>query len=370
MNAIAEVPRIQPLHAPAASALFKPSVPAAAAATFQQLIDDLPEQIALLDLEGTIVAVNHAWHKACVDHGYSNIAPGYNYRDFCAAKAAEGYEPAIVALAALDEIVSGKRNAWQLDYNGRERWSGRDYRISLHRIAVGDQQLISVTRFDLTELFELRRIKDDFTHSLIEGQMVERQRMARELHDSTSQLLTGIGLLLARLKQDPATRDSSSLVEEMQELVRETQREVRSVSYVAHSPALDVGLEDALRSLVAGFGDRTGLLTRFGIDGGPASLSPEDEHALYRVAQEALSNVYRHARAGSVWIYLGSRESMTHLVVADDGIGISADTLAGRGNIGVGLSGMRSRLAQIGGRLTVRRLALGTAVIASLPSAR
>jgi signal transduction histidine kinase len=370
MNAIAEVPRIQPLHAPAASALFKPSVPAAAAATFQQLIDDLPEQIALLDLEGTIVAVNHAWHKACVDHGYSNIAPGYNYRDFCAAKAAEGYEPAIVALAALDEIVSGKRNAWQLDYNGRERWSGRDYRISLHRIAVGDQQLISVTRFDLTELFELRRIKDDFTHSLIEGQMVERQRMARELHDSTSQLLTGIGLLLARLKQDPATRDSSSLVEEMQELVRETQREVRSVSYVAHSPALDVGLEDALRSLVAGFGDRTGLRTRFDIEGGRASLSPEEEHALYRVAQEALSNVYRHARAGTVHVYLSPRGSATHLVVADDGIGISAETLAGRRTIGVGLSGMHSRLAQIGGRLTVRRLAPGTAVIASLPSAR
>jgi len=99
-------------------------------------------------------------------------------------------------------------------------------------------------------------------------------------------------------------------------------------------------------------------------------LTDDRELAVYRVVQEALSNVYRHARAGSVWIYLGSRESMTHLVVADDGIGISADTLAGRGNIGVGLSGMRSRLAQIGGRLTVRRLALGTAVIASLPSAR
>ena len=77
-------------------------------------------------------------------------------------KAAEGYEPAAHAVAAIDDIASGKRSFWQLIYNGRERWSGRDFQICMHRMEVGTQSFISVTRFDLTEIVELRRVRDDF----------------------------------------------------------------------------------------------------------------------------------------------------------------------------------------------------------------
>ena len=352
---------------PYASQLIEAAGTAALGGTMQQLIDDLPEQIALLDESCTILVANRAWRQIVEKYGYPDALPGQNYRTFCANKAAEGYRPAMEAGAALDEMSSGKRTFWQYFYNGRERWSGHDFQICFHRIEVGGRQLISVTRFDVTELIELRRLRHDFTTSLIEGQAVERQRMARELHDSTSQLLTAIGLLLGRLEHEAPTRESLGLVGELQDLVRETQQEIRSISYLAHPPALEqMGLVGAMKSMVEGFGRRTGLEASFEINGEEVAISPADEGVIYRIAQEALSNIHRHARATRLRALLCFRGTVIHFVIVDDGIGISAETLAGTGRVGVGLPSMRSRTSEIGGRLSVRRLSPGTAIIASV----
>ena len=74
--------------------------------------------------------------------------PGHNYRATCMKRAAEGYQPAVSALAAIDEIIAGTRDYWQLVYNGGERWSHHDFRICFHRILDGGRPLILVTRFD------------------------------------------------------------------------------------------------------------------------------------------------------------------------------------------------------------------------------
>ena len=172
--------------------------------------------------------------------------------------------------------------------------------------------------------------------------------------------------MLCRLKQEQASEQSLALVEELQQLVMETQREIRLVSYLAYPPALqNVGLVAALKSVAEGFGRRTGLQTSFELQGEPMNLSAEAESALYRVAQEALSNIHHHAQASRVRVFLGFRRSALHLIVADDGIGVSRETLALPGHTGVGIASMQSRLAEIGGRLSIRRLARGTAVAAS-----
>lgn len=337
--------------------------PAAIAETMQQLIDDLPEQIALLDEQCTILAANRAWTETVLEHGYFDGLPGGNYRDFCVAKAEQGYEPAVEAVAALKDICSGVRTFWQMAYNGGDRWNDRDYQISIHKIKVGAQTLLSVTRFDLTELLELRRAKADFPQSLLDGQTLERRRMARELHDSTSQLLTAAGLLLARLKMQPATGESSAIVEELQSLLGEAQQEIRLVTYLAHPPALGRrSLAEALKALVEGFGRRTGMQTSFEIRGEPRRLNSDSAH--YRVAQEALSNVFRHAGADRVRVMLFYRPSGVHLVIADDGCGIPVRGIADCD--GVGLASMRARLQEVGGRLMVRRIEPGTAVLATV----
>jgi signal transduction histidine kinase len=346
------------------------SAAAAFTHTMQQMIDDLPEEIALLDQDCRMLAVNRSWRYVCVESGNLDAMPGCNYREVCKRKAAEGYEPAARAYMAFGEISSGQRDFWQMTYNGGLRWSGRDYQFCMHRIAVGAETLIMVTRFDLSELLELRRIKKDFSASLVRGQTMERQRVARELHDSTSQLLATIGLLLGRLRLQSPNRESLSVVEELQELLTQAHQEIRLISYLAHPPEIEkMGLADALKALVKGFGRRTGVDARFEIQG-KGFLPAVTESAFYRIAQEALSNVHRHSRASRVRLMLSSRPASAHLVIADDGVGISRDILAGSEGAGVGLASMRSRLREIGGRLMVRALSPGTMIVASVNTER
>ena len=131
---------------------------------------------------------------------------------------------------------------------------------------------------------------------------------------------------------------------------------MRTLSYLLHPPLLDeVGLEAALRWLAKGFGERSGIATEARIDDLPAAPAPEVATAIFRVAQEALSNVHRHA--GSPWarISLRLRGGWIELRVEDGGSGIrsadSKDEPADMQAVGVGISGMRVRAAQLGGRL-------------------
>jgi signal transduction histidine kinase len=120
-----------------------------------------------------------------------------------------------------------------------------------------------------------------------------------------------------------------------------------------------------VKSIVAGFGRRTGIQTSFEIAGDVVPIASA-ETALYRIAQEALSNVYRHANAARLRVLLSYRRSAVHLMVSDDGVGIPPRALLDPGRAGVGLASMRSRLSELGGRLSIRRLSPGTALIASI----
>lgn len=338
------------------------------AAAMQHLIDELPEQVALVGEDCTILAVNRAWTDAMNRLRYAGVAPGDDYRKICQKNAAEGYDPAIKALAALDEMLAGDLHVWELSFKGRGRWSDREYQLCFHRVTVGGQHFITVTRSELTEIVELRRLKNEYSKSLSDGQAIERQRLARELHDSTAQLLVAVGLLLSNLKRHSANLESVRVVEEIQELMAEAQKEIRSISYLAHPPALEkLGLIGATNALVEGFARRTDLEASFDFVGEPVPISEATQGAIYRVAQEALSNVHRHSRATSVRGLLCFRSSAIHLIIADDGIGISAESRAGKGSAGVGLASMRSRIAELGGRLSVRGLVPGTAIVASVP---
>jgi len=344
---------------------------AAREGTLQQLIDNLPQQIAILDETCTILAVNPAWRRVARDSRYPREAmPGDNYRLLCARRAAEGFEHAAEAGAALDDIVAGKTDFWQLVYDGGDIWGGRTFQIGFRRISHGDTIRIVVTRFDLTEIVELRRGRDELGSLLLQGQDRERQRLARELHDSTSQLLTVMALVLGRL-ENLVTDEALRLVLGLRELLQETSGEIRAISFLALPPSLDrLGFVEAMSSLVEGYARRTGLEASLEIQGTPISVSDTVAFTFYRVAQEALSNVIRHAEASRVRVHLHFRRSAIHLAVADDGIGIVRDKLVDPGTAGVGLASMRSRLAEVAGRLSLFPLSPGTAILATVPLAR
>jgi signal transduction histidine kinase len=201
---------------------------------------------------------------------------------------------------------------------------------------------------------------------MLRGQAEERRRLGRELHDSTSQLLASVGLLLGRLKRQHPQPEWLGVVDELQGIVRDAQEEIRSITFLTHPPILDqMGLTDALSALVQGMGRRTGLEVTFEVRGSPVSLSTALQGAIYRVAQECLSNVQRHSHAKKARVCLCFRKWAVHLVVGDNGLGIPIRA-AGRRTEGVGLAGMRSRLAEMGGRLSITALQTGTAVTASM----
>ena len=302
--------------------------------------------------------------------GYPELVPGTDYKGFLQTFATKGHENAIAVLAGVGAIDRGEADSFELTYAGVDQWEGRSLRLRIHRLCIQGHVVATVARQDVTDNVQVERVRLDCTAAILRSETEARQRLTRELHDSTAQLLTSAGLLLTTLKQKETPSESADIVDDVQGLLSQATREVRSMSYLAHAPDVcEIGIVEALEALAAGLGRRVQLDISFQCLGTRTRLNPAMKTTVYRIAQEALSNVYRHAQASQVKMSLVFRTSMIHLVVADDGIGISDETLAGRGAAGVGIRGMRARLAEIGGRLSVRRLHPGTAIVCSVPAA-
>lgn len=141
---------------------------------------------------------------------------------------------------------------------------------------------------------------------------------------------------------------------------------MRAFAYFLHPPELrELGLQRTLEKFCAGFARRSGLEIAFTATGGPRDLSSDTEHALFRVCQEALMNVYRHAFARRVSVSLRGGRGRLTLEVRDDGIGVD-----GLDRFEQGGMGMRSRMVSVGGELTIDHLGPGLAVVACVPLSR
>jgi two-component system NarL family sensor kinase len=330
---------------------------------FQQLINGLPEQIALVDEDWVILAVNGAWTKTAALYGYEALLPGTNYLRFCEARAAEGHRAAVPAVKGMKEIDAGARESFRYIYDGNDRWAGHSFQLTVNRLAIGGVTLATITRYDVTELAELRRLRAEFSETMILGQAEERRRIGREIHDSTLQLVTSLGLGLGQLKRSTKPKQTLDIVADMEHLLSEVHHEIRAISYLAHPPLLaEMGLQAALKTLAEGFGRRAGIAITVSFDGDVTFGSRGAQVAMYRIVQECLSNAHRHSGARNVAVGLIGRKSMIHAVVADDGVGLPEVIPSG-----VGLPGMRSRLAEMGGRLTIHRRIHGAMIVATLP---
>ena len=208
---------------------------------------------------------------------------------------------------------------------------------------------------------------------ILELQDVERRRIARELHDSVGQYLVGLKINLEQLLGTRANLSPAheKLLAETIDLAERSMLEVRTISHLLHPPLLDeVGLESAIRWYADGFAQRCALKVSLDLDPITNRLPKEVELALFRVLQESLTNVHRHAGAKSIEVILTCSTGHLVLSVIDDGRGISSEVLkrfrSGRAS-GVGLAGMRERLAELDGTLEVERSSNGTVVRATIP---
>jgi len=228
----------------------------------------------------------------------------------------------------------------------------------------------------IANLLERKRVEAslrELSHRLHRAQDEERRRIARELHDSTAQLLAAVLMNLGALERPHQSGSKEArLVKESFDLVERCTQEVRILSYRLHPPLLDqMGLEPALRSYIQGFASRSGIEVALDLAGGEQRLPEEVELALFRVVQEGLGNIHRHSGSRTARIALKRKAAAVLLEVADQGTGMPSKMLeaiqTGTVMQGVGLAAMQERLREIGASLEVESSAAGTRLRALVP---
>jgi signal transduction histidine kinase len=200
----------------------------------------------------------------------------------------------------------------------------------------------------------------------------ERRRIARELHDSTGQKLAAAKLQLDTLVKSGNLKVHEKTISEAAQWIDDCFQEVRTLSQLLHPPLLDeAGLLSATRWMVDGFSDRAKIHVDLKVAGEVGRLPQPVELALFRVIQESLSNIRRHSGANKAQIRLARADGSVTLEVRDNGKGIPPELLSNSRNrkqvVGVGILGMRERLAQLGGTFEIDSDKSGTTVKVQVP---
>jgi two-component system, NarL family, sensor kinase len=226
---------------------------------------------------------------------------------------------------------------------------------------------------DMTEARRTEELLRALTHRVVQAQEAERGRVALELHDNITQLLCAILVRCQTLANKLSSRDGPSKGEviKIREMLGQTAQEVSRISRNLRPSVLDeLGLVAVLHDTSTEFVERTGVSLKLACLQLTARLPADAELALYRILQEALKNVEKHARARHVVVHLTKRGAFVQLVINDDGIGFDPDHHLAKqqGKGGLGLLGMCERATHAGGALNVKSaLGKGTTIEAQIP---
>jgi len=222
------------------------------------------------------------------------------------------------------------------------------------------------------EVYEQSERLRDLSARLLQAQDDERRRIARELHDSVGQILTVLGLNVASLAMhSPALApDVAQTVEQSERLLDQLNREIRTMSYLLHPPLLDEsGLTEALRWYVGGLSQRSKIDIDLEIPDDFERLASDAELVVFRIVQEALTNIHRHSRSEMALIRLTQDDNQICVEIQDWGTGIPPERLKviqSHGS-GVGIRGMRERVRLLHGELKIDSDTSGTRVCVTFP---
>jgi signal transduction histidine kinase len=243
-------------------------------------------------------------------------------------------------------------------------------RKELERFNASLEERISARTAELKTANESLR---ELSARLLQMQDEDRRRIARELHDGVGQLLAAIAMNNSLISEEGTNLGSraAKALENNESLVREVMRSIRTISYLLHPPLLDeAGLHSALRSYVEEFSARSGIHVDLDYPSDLERLPTELETAMFRIIQESLGNVHRHSSSRNAGISVALANGNICLKIRDNGVGISSakqKEIGVTGKIGVGLRGMRERIAHLGGEFCIESGSTGTTVTAMIP---
>jgi signal transduction histidine kinase len=252
--------------------------------------------------------------------------------------------------------------------------------LAIRRLAESLESEVHARTIELeqrnSEVLEQAETLQTLSRSLMHLQDDERRHIARELHDSAGQTLTVLGMKLAALSQLTKQRDANfakqiSEIEEIQEIVQQLTKEIRTTSYLLHPPLLDeTGIADALKWYVDGLAGRSDLNIVLRLPKELPRFSRDTELVVFRVIQECLTNIHRHSGSKNAVIDLSFSDGIISVKVSDNGKGIPFEKLSEiqTNASGVGIRGMRERVRQLGGRISISSDTSGTTVSFTLPA--
>jgi two-component system, NarL family, sensor kinase len=333
-------------------------------ALLQELADAFSAAVAILDASGHIVIVNRAW-RSMAD---AALRPQVGDRCEAIALLSGKGRTAHRFAGQLRRVLAGRQSKAARRFVVKRGQALRHYEMRALPLTHSEAGHVIVVNEDVSMLHDLRRDKQRLSKQLVRSEEQERERIAREMHDSTLQDLVGIGLHLRRLGHSTGDAPTDEIVADIREILQRAQRDMRTMSYLLHPPMLDeAGLTAALASMIRGLSQRMGIRIDFEPRLDRTRFPRDAEMALYRIVQEALINVHRHAHATKVVVRYGRAEDELVVEVEDDGIGFGSDDSAV--SLGVGINGMRARLRLLKGTLAISRLDRGTLLRATIPIA-
>lgn len=304
-----------------------------------------------------------------------NGAP--SWVDFQATPAGSLREERKWCRVAVSDITALKRAEETQRHLETQAAANRELKQEIVRRTEVEKALKRSERYSrrlLAKSLGLQKQLHHLSHQILQAQEEERKRISRELHDEIAQVLTAISFHLAVLKKEaaPKGKDIKKKITRTQRLVEESVNIVHQFAGQLRPPALDdLGLIPALHSYVKDFAKRTGLAVHFtSFTRDRTELLDGDKRTVfYRVVQEALSNVAKHAQAGNVTVSIRKLRDVIRMEVQDDGKSFDVPgVLSAERNPGLGLLGMRERVEMVGGRFAVESSpGKGTTIRADIP---
>jgi PAS domain S-box-containing protein len=347
------------------------------------VVDALPVGVAVVDRSGDIILSNPAseriWDRS-IGSGRERYAESKGWwhatgeriapAEWASARALVNGESSVnevLDIEAFDGVRKIIQNSAVPIRDANERITG----------AVIVNEDISARMTAERELKESYHQTRTLTGRLMRAQDDERRRIAQMLHETTAQDLAALKMLLARLNRTSdrfSDSDRSALTESMS-LAEQSMTQIRTLSYLLHPPFLDeAGLLSALRWYAAGFIERSGVKVDLELPETFERLPLDTETALFRIVQESLINIHRHAGSETARIRLRRDAETLVLEIEDRGHGIPRASLkriaSNGGVVGVGIAGMSERIEQLGGRLEITSGDHGTTMRARLPLVR
>ncbi len=318
---------------------------------YRELFENAKDAIYVHDLEGTYLSINRAAEKLS---GYSREEiVGHNFKEFVAPEHVK-----YVRDSFWKKLAQQGETTYEVDVIARD---GRRVPIEVNSRAIYENGVLVGVQGMARDVTERKLAQDAlqmFSRHLIEAQEDERRRIARELHDQIGQILTAVKMNLHTVQQFCQGSEAGSYVKDNIEAVDEALRLVRDLSVDLRPPILDdLGLTTALRWYVDRYTKRTGLNVDVVIDLPDENerFSRELETACFRIAQEALTNVIRHAKATQVLVRLTRDGNVLVLTVKDDGVGFDVERLRKRAPRAatLGLISMQERAHAAGGIIDI-----------------